>query len=409
MNLARELNQQISALADQAQDGGALAALRQASRARLAANLLPEKFSEAWKYTKLRALEAGHLQTLTAAAAAPADLPSFGELPPLVIVNGRLPATLPDWPGVTLAPLADADSELTSTTFALLNGATLDAGLHLSVAAGAQVEGLLHIIFYSTGNTPSHHNTRLTVALGANSRLQLVEQYLGQGPALTNAVTHLHAGDNSELTHCRLQSEAADSLHIGQLAMQLARNSRVHSHQYMSASALKRNDVRVRLEGEGAELTMSGAFVATGKGHVDNQVCVEHAVPHCTSTQSYKGIAGDSARAIFNGRIHILPGASKTNADLSNKNLLLSLGAEIDSKPELEIYNDDVKCSHGTTIGQIDPMMRFYLQSRGIDADTAQRMLSIGFIQEELNKLPFAEVAGWISHWLGQAVTEAAQ
>lgn len=409
MNLAHELNQQISSLADQAHKGAELAALRSASRALLAAKLLPEKFSEAWKYTKLRALEDGHLQQQTPAASAPENLPVFGEQAPLVIVNGRLPDTLPHWPGVTLSRLDHSASQLGDTTFALLNGATLEQGVKLSVANNAQPDALLHVIFYSSGATPSHHNTRLVIELGEGSRLQLVEQYLGQGPVLTNAVTEITAHANSELVHCRLQAESADSLHIGQLLMRQQRSSRIHSFQFMSAAKLKRNDVKVLLDGEGAELSMAGAFIATDKGHVDNQVCVEHRVPHCVSTQSYKGIAGDTGRAIFNGRIHILPGATKTNADLSNKNLLLSLGAEIDSKPELEIYNDDVKCSHGTTIGQIDPVMRFYLQSRGIDADSAQRMLSIGFIQEELNKLPFAEVAEWVSQWLGQAVTEAAK
>lgn len=408
MSLATDLNRQITTLADQAEGNTALADLRSASHKKLAANLLPEKFSETWKYTKLRALEDGHLQQLTPAADAPADLPRLGTVEPLVIVNGHLPATLPSWANISLSRL-DQDAQLASTTFALLNGATLDDGLKLSVAKGAQPNDIFHIIFYGTGNTPSHHNTRLLVELGDNSRLQLVEHYLGEGPVLTNAVTEIVAGRNSELLHCRLQAEAADSLHIGQLAIRQESASRVRSFQFMTASRLKRNDVQVRLDGEGAELSMNGAFIATGKSHVDNQVCVEHALPHCTSTQSYKGIAAGEGRAIFNGRIHILPGAVKTSADLSNKNLLLSPGAEIDSKPELEIYNDDVKCSHGTTIGQIDPAMRFYLQSRGIDADTAQRMLSLGFIQEELNQLPFAEVADWVSHWLGQAVTEAAK
>jgi Fe-S cluster assembly protein SufD len=139
---------------------------------------------------------------------------------------------------------------------------------------------------------------------------------------------------------------------------------------------------------------------------VDNQICVEHCVPHGTSNHDYKGIAGDQGRIIFNGRIHILPGASQTSANLSNKNLLLSQGAEIDSKPELEIYNDDVKCSHGTTIGKLDPDMRFYMQSRGIDATAAQRMLSMGFIQQQIDALSDEPLANWIRQWLEQAVTE---
>lgn len=408
MRLAPQLNDQLLALADQAEaQQGPLAALHRASLAQLRQRLLPEKFAETWKYTKLQPLAQGHLQQYTPAAEAPSELPRF-DIEPLVIVNGRLPERLPHWQGVTLERLQPQDvTQLADTTFSFFNGASLNEGLRLSVADNATPSDLFHVVFVSSGDAPSHHHTRLQVELGRNSRLQLVEQYLGNGPVLCNAVTHINAADNSELTHCRLQSESADNLHIGQLAIRQARTSRVQSFQFSQGSQLKRNDVQVRLEGEGAELTMGGAFVACGNSHVDNQISLDHAVPHCTSEQTYRGIAGDKGHAIFNGRIHILPGAVKTQADLSNKNLLLSQGAEIDSKPELEIYNDDVKCSHGTTIGKLDPTMRFYLQSRGIDAVSAQRMLSIGFIQEQINQLPNEALADWVRQWLEGAITEA--
>lgn len=408
MKLAPLLNAQINALAEQPDSADALQEFRAANRALLAQKPLPEAFAETWKYTKLHQLTAGQLEAESQVGVAPTDLPVF-DTEPLVIVNGRLPSTLPQWPGVSLTRLAAATPlALADTTFALLNGATLKEGLRISVAKGALPSELFHVIFYTTGDAPAHHNTRLLVELADNSRLKLIEHYMGSGPLLSNSVTEIDVGANSELQHIRLQSEAADCLHIGQLAIRQQTASRVKSHQFMTAATLKRNDVHVMIEGTGAELTMNGAFIARGKGHIDNQVCVEHRVPHCVSNQDYKGIAGDKGRIIFNGRIHILPGASKTNADLSNKNLLLNLGAEIDSKPELEIYNDDVKCSHGTTIGQLDPAMRFYLQSRGIDAKVAQRMLSLGFIQEQLNNLPFENLVDWISQWLGRAVTETA-
>ena len=157
----------------------------------------------------------------------------------------------------------------------------------------------------------------------------------------------------------------------------------------------------------GAELNMKGIFVVRDNSHVDNQMCVEHAVPNGESDQNFKGLAGERGKAVFNGRIHIHPGASGTNAGLSNKNLLLNPGAEINTKPELEIYNDDVKCAHGTTVGQLDAMQQFYLQSRGIPAAEAKRMLSLGFVNELLMTLPHEKVAQWATPWLEAELTHA--
>jgi Fe-S cluster assembly protein SufD len=154
----------------------------------------------------------------------------------------------------------------------------------------------------------------------------------------------------------------------------------------------------------GADLVMRGVFIARTKTHVDHQICIEHVAPQCTSDQIFKGIAGESGKAVFNGRIHIHPGAKGSDAKLSNKNLLLSNGAEIDSKPELEIYNDDVKCAHGTTVGQMDSQQQFYLQSRGIDAQAAKRMLGVGFINELLLALPNERVAEWARDWLSASL-----
>lgn len=401
MIVAPLLNQQMQAQIAQLNTSNAQAI------AKLAEKPLPEKFSETWKYTKLHALEKGHLTQYSDVGSINETLPNFG-LEPLVIINGRLPETLPNWQGVTLSRIDSTHAlTLANTTFALFNGASLEQGLKIQVDKNQQPSDLFHVIFYSTGQTPSYHNNRLVIELADNSRLNIVEHYMGDGSEqLCNAVTEIKVGANSHLIHCRLQSENSNNLHIGQLAIEQQRSSRVESFQFMTASRLKRNNVNVLINGEGAELEMHGAFIARGDNHVDNQICVEHAVPNCQSHQNYKGIAGDQGQAIFNGRIHILPGASKTQADLSNRNLLLNVGAEINSKPELEIYNDDVKCSHGTTIGQIDPNMRFYLQSRGIDENQAQKMLSIGFIKQELASLPFESLSDWIGDWLGNAVAE---
>jgi len=406
MLLAPVLNQHMQERIALVGDDSPLRALHLRSQEQLAAKPLPTKFSETWKYTSLTPLKDGHLEQYSGQASRIDAVPDFGGQT-LVVINGRLPEELPQIAGMQIKCLSGEDTpELADTTFAYYNGATLTEALLLDVPANSQVEQLLHIVFYSTGNNTAHHNTRIVLTMGDNSRLQLVEHYMGNGSQLCNAVSEFDVGENSELVHCRLQSESAQSLHIGQLAIRQQRDSRVRSYQFMSASRLKRNDIHIMMEGDNANLHMGGAFIARGTGHVDNQVCVEHRVANCISNQIYKGIAADEGQIIFNGRIHILPNASNTLADLSNNNLLLNRGAEINSKPELEIYNDDVKCSHGTTIGQLDPDMRFYLQSRGISEKDALRMLSVGFVQEEIDSVPFDAVADWLSNWLGDIVAE---
>jgi Fe-S cluster assembly protein SufD len=240
----------------------------------------------------------------------------------------------------------------------------------------------------------------LEVVLGTGSRMTLIEQYLGRGPVLTNAVTAIETRDNAHLSHYRLQSEARDSLHIGTLLLRQSGVSRIDSYQLMAGNRLRRNDVRAFIDKSGAELNMNGIFVARDRTHIDNQLCVEHRVPDCTSNQVYRGLAGEKGKAILNGRIHIHPGASGTLAELSNKNLLLNPGAEIYTKPELEIYNDDVKCAHGATVGQLDAGQQFYLQARGVPLAEAKRMLSLGFVNELVMGLPDQTVADWAQPWL---------
>lgn len=377
----------------------ALTALRDSSLAALKAAVFPGRKTEQWKYTSLQPLADGHLNRRAAAAATPADLPELGDYR-LVLVNGRLDessSALPD--GVTLKREASRLEGLT-TPFALYNGAALDDAVTLEVAANTDVAGTVQVIHYADGDQPAHCNTRLEVVLGTGSRMTLIEQYLGRGPVLTNAVTAIETRDNAHLSHYRLQSEARESLHIGTLLLRQSGVSRIDSYQLMAGSRLRRNDVRAFIDKSGAELNMNGIFVARDRTHIDNQLCVEHRVPDCTSNQVYRGLAGEKGKAILNGRIHIHPGASGTLAELSNKNLLLNPGAEIYTKPELEIYNDDVKCAHGATVGQLDAGQQFYLQARGVPLAEAKRMLSLGFVNELVMGLPDQTVADWAQPWL---------
>lgn len=388
----------VAALATQ-QD--ALAALRATGRDALAQLPFPDRKTEHWKYTSVAPLQDGYLSQL-AGDAADVAIPDFGATQ-LVIRNGELPDVLPEITGVTLSRLDTVEGSPDSV-FAGFNAAALKNGLSISVAANTEVKETLHLVYLGSSDANASYAIRTDVTLGDNSRLKLVEHFLGEGPVLASARTRINVGANAELRHYRLQSEAADTLHIGELDIIQQRDSRVKGFQLMRGNVLRRNDVRVWMQGEGADLVLRGIFIARDSSHIDNQVCIEHATPHCTSDQVFKGIAGETARAVFNGRIHIHPGARKTDAQLSNRNLLLSNSAEIDSKPELEIYNDDVKCGHGTTVGQMDRQQLFYLQSRGIGYEDAKRMLGVGFINELLLDMPDEAIADWARDWLGAAL-----
>ena len=416
--LAQKLAAQAHGLAEQtATSSDALSAWRQAALAQLTRLPFPSKKTEQWKYTSLMALDADHLATQ---APDQANAPALPEpLAPwrLVLINGRFHADLSQLPpqGVSLtrldgsaeAPLSIAEDAL-RTPFAWLNSAALQDGLLLTVADGVALDAPIEVLLLGSADVASHCHTRLRLQLGAGSRATLIERYVGQGPVLTNAVTEITTGENSDLVHYRLQAEAADTLHIGSLILAPGRDSRATSFQLMQGNALRRNDVRVLMTHSGASASLNGIFVGRGSTHTDNQVCIEHRVPHAFSDQLFKGMAGDKARLVFNGRIHIFAGAKGTNAELSNKNLLLSPGAEVDTKPELEIYNDDVKCSHGTTCGQLDAQALFYLRSRGIAEPAAKRMLAFGFVNELLSALPDEAVVEWARPWLERALTEAA-
>ncbi|MZR63785.1 Fe-S cluster assembly protein SufD [Alcanivorax sp. DP30] len=394
-NLALELKTQTLAsarrLAGDSADLGELEAIS-----------FPERKTERWKYTSLLALADGHLNAVANGELAK-PLPALSDFV-VSITNGTLGgSTLPD--GVSLKQDSPAVNGL-DTPFAIYNSAVAQPVV-LEVAANTRIEQPIHVQIQSASDAPAHCNPRVIVKLNTGAEATVIEHYHAEGQALTNAVTALITADNAKLTHYRLQGEQAATLHIGTLVIDQQGVSTVDSYQLMTGNRLRRNDVHALVSKSGAELNMKGIFVVRDKSHVDNQICVEHAVPNCESDQNFKGLAGENGKAVFNGRIHIHPGASGTNAELSNKNLLLNPGAEINTKPELEIYNDDVKCAHGTTVGQLDAMQQFYLQSRGIPAAEAKRMLSLGFVNELLMSLPHEAVTEWAQPWLEAELTHA--
>ncbi len=278
--------------------------------------------------------------------------------------------------------------------FARLNGARFEDGLFIRLKPGAVLDQPLFIIHETSADASGSAYPRIYVEAGANSQLTLVEEYTssGEASALVSTVTEFSLADGANVTSIRLNMEGENVQHIGATGVLQQRSSRFESHCVGFGGPLRRHDLQVRLEGEGAETKLNGVVVTQGKQHYDNHTSIDHVAAHCNSEETYRNIAADQSHAVFNGRIHIHQDAQKSNADMNNKNLLLSNGAEIDTKPELEIYADDVKCAHGATIGQLDETSVFYLVSRGIGRRQANVLLTMAFINELVQQIPVEAV-----------------
>jgi len=271
-----------------------------------------------------------------------------------------------------------------------LNTAFLEDGAYVHVRRGVVVEEPVHVLFVSTGRQAATvtHPRNLIVAEEA-SQVSVVEDYvsLESGGALCNTVTELVAADESVVSHYMIEREDKQAFNVSTLRIQQGRNANVSSHSVLLGGALVRNNVHPVLAGEGSECLINGLFIGHERQHLDNYMLVEHASPHCGSRQFYNGILDDRAHGVFHGRIIVHKDAQKTDAKQTNSNLLLSDDAQIDTKPQLEIYADDVKCTHGATIGQIDESALFYLRSRGIDEVSARRLLLLAFADECLDRM----------------------
>ncbi|MFT6052338.1 MAG: Fe-S cluster assembly protein SufD [Halioglobus sp.] len=379
---------------------------------------LPTRKTEAWKYTSLHALNRS-FDSAEPSAASKAELgfeyPDFGGCK-LVFVDGYLREDLSqmDMPtGVQLVRFADADDAQTKLIqqhlgsvvdssrhlFANLSDAALNDGVFVQIDAETEVTEPLHLIWLTTSRpTAFTVNQRLLVLSGANSRASLIEHFdcAGNGNAFTNGITELLLEDGATLHHHRLHLEEAGAMHIGGVHARLAKDSTLESFHLALGSDLKRIDVVINHEGPGAHCGLNGIYLLRKEEHVDYHTCIEHASPHCTTDEVFRGIIGDSASAVFNGRIHIHPDAQKTRAELSNRNLLTSAQAEINTKPELEIYADDVQCAHGATIAQLDPQMMHYLKTRGISSEEAEIMLSYGFINEVIDSIALKSLRDYL-------------
>jgi Fe-S cluster assembly protein SufD len=388
--------------------------LREESFARFEALGFPGPKAEAWKYTPLGSLAKLEFRLPARVDIDPEEIAPFlldDAVASLVFVNGRLASGLSDKlsarNGITITSLdkalerGDRDcldllSEADESGFSALNGALAAGGCVINVADRAAVRRPVQLLFVSVGqDPPTLINPRNLVVLGDGARLDLVESHvaLRGGRNLTNLVNRIVVGAGAQLRHDRLQlGEVAGSL-IGRTEYRIAADARLTQSLATLGGGLVRNEIAALVDGSGVELGLNGLYLTRGRQHIDNTIRVDHAKPGSVSDQFYKGVLDGEARAVFAGKIVVHRDAQKTNAYQANNNLLLSPDVEIDTKPELEIFADDVKCSHGATSGELDERELFYLRSRGLDPDTARSMLTFAFADEVLERFANAAIA----------------
>lgn len=385
-----------------------LESLRSKAAADWLAQPWPTRKTEHWKYTPLQGLQKTVLHTWGSSSQPLLDKTLQEELIPLdafrlVFINGVLDekssSNLPEF--VVRFSRADAAQqaliekylgkivESERHLFATLSNAWLDDGVLIHVPRNQRLEKPVYVVNIVTA-VAAANNQRLLVVLDENSQAEIIEHYFSTTDVqngFANALTEIHLGDGANLHHYRLNLEEEHAQHIGAVHVDLQRNARLRGFALALGSSLMRVDYQLNHRGQGAELDLQGIYLPRNQQVVDYHTNICHWVPHCTSNEVFRGIVGDSAQAIFNGRIYIHQDAQKTLAELSNKNLLTSNKAEVNTKPELEIYADDVKCAHGATISQLNSNARYYLQSRGLSRAEADVMLSFGFINELLEQI----------------------
>ncbi|HKX07940.1 MAG TPA: Fe-S cluster assembly protein SufD [Stellaceae bacterium] len=304
---------------------------------------------------------------------------------------GRLPKGV--WLGSTTRAIAErkdlalAGYDERDTTaaqpFASLNGALFSDGFVLALAPGAVLDAPVEIIHVGHAGAQSVH-PRSAVIAGPGSKATLIETFYGSGGAWTNSVLRIELGAKASLDHVRIQDELPDAIHFGVTRARLERGARYDGFTLTTGARLSRQDVQVTIEGEGAHCGVNGAYLLRGEQEATTATVIDHAAPGATTREVFKGVIEDRAHGVFLGRIAVRPGADKTDAHQLNRNLLLSPRAAVDTKPELEILADDVKCSHGATVGDLDEAALFYLRSRGIDEAAARRMLIEAFATDAI-------------------------
>ncbi len=417
--------------AKQAQGPQWLDELRLRASDHLTAHGLPHRKDEDWKYTPMRVLEKLNPSIASNSGAAAADVGNEFDFPAALLDSPDYVVNIYDGvfvgqegndrPGVTVVPLTEGliryepllrkhiesvDISGSAQAFAALNTASLNQGLVIHIDEQADAGTILLRWALSGKAGPSIHNFRVFLLLAEGARMQLMEQFESadhSGSAL-NVVSHVELGTNAVLDHLRVQNESENTVLMSSTRIEQAQGSRYNYAGFDLGGGLVRHELKTVFGGSGAHAAFLGAFVLDKARHVDNHISVDHASPACSSEQFFRGVLGGRSRGVFNGKALIRPGADESSVRQSNANLLLSPLAQIDTKPELEIYADEVEASHGATVGQLDEAAIFYLRTRGLSETAARRLLVGAFCRAVTDKLENRVLAGRISELLDQAM-----
>ncbi len=379
----------------------------------------PTTRNEDWHFTSVAPIAEGRFSPLVHPAnrVAPAQLVPFRfgatDWTTLVFANGRFDAALSDVgslpAGVRVLPLARAYIELPQLverhlgniatfdahTFTALNTAFISDGAVVHIASGVELARPIHLIFASDDAAKDGiAQPRNLIVLDANAKATVIESFVGldDGRYFTNAVTEVSLGDGATLTHLKLQRESLRAYHVGTLDVRQGRDSHLFSFSFASGASLSRTNIYTELRGAGGGATLNGLYLGGEQQHIDHQTRIEHVEPNCYSRELYKGILDGASHGVFNGKVYVHPEAQKTDGKQTNNTLLLSEKAQIDTKPQLEIFADDVKCTHGATVGRLDDTSLFYMKSRGINARSARELLTYAFAADVLETIELAEV-----------------
>jgi len=387
-----------------------LQTLRKQGMARFQALGFPTTKNEDWHFTSVAPIAERTFRPAVAGGLvdkADIDRFNFGESSwhTLVFVNGAfskdLSSNAPLGSKVRVTSLASAIKAGTAGidghmgkiatfeqhAFTALNTAFMNDGAFIEIGADAVVEQPIHLLFFSDGEGVSHPRNLIVTA--RHSRATVIESYvsLGNSAYFTNSVTEISLGEGSHLDHYKLQRESESAFHVGTVQVRQARDSQLHSFSLAVGGSLARTNIYTSLDGDAATCTLNGLYLTDGAQHVDNQTSIEHIAPNCPSHELYKGVLDGRSHGVFNGKVYVHPEAQKTDGKQSNNNLLLSPTARIDTKPQLEIFADDVKCTHGATVGRLDELAMFYLNSRGIGPETARILLTYAFAADVLETI----------------------
>lgn len=392
---------------------------QQSAAQRFAEAGFPDPRQEEWKYTNVRPISTKAFAmptqsaTLTAAAVDAMRVPGLEDVHRLVFLDGHwqadlsspalqqadlqiesLAAALAREPA-TLEPVLGTLAHDRYSSFVNANTAFTADGAFIRLGRDVQFDKPIYLLLIGSTQTPATWNhPRILIHAGEGSTATIIEHYTDMEGAtgFSNSITELRTEAGAHITHYLLQEHADTAYHIGSLFVQCRRDSQVISHNVNLGGRLVRHDFNVDLAEPGSEVHLNGLFLAGGRQHVDTHTRIHHSAPHTTSREEYRGIGQGHGRGVFKGRVLVERGAQKTNAEQHSANLLLSPHAEIDTKPELEIYADDVKCAHGATVGQLDLGSMYYLRSRGLDSETARAMLVFAFADSVLESMDQAVI-----------------